>query len=604
MGSVNLCVKGASRDVVQVRRLSLPPRSHILRLENFAALISGSKHMEARNRSLHDWFTRIRTRQLVLPRFQRFEAWTQRNVAGLLDTVLRDLPAGALLVLEMGEAEPFVSRTMAGAPTDGERIAEHLLDGQQRLTALWRSLTNDYPDRTYFVQIIPDEDDDAISGPPRTVSQGRWTKNGSRYPKWADDPKSVWQRGLIPTSLLRPDSDGEDDFKSWARSASKDNQDGLIDLISLGTELRSRFARYNLPFLQLPSTTPRETALDVFVKMNTSAQPLSTYDIVVAQVEAGTGFSLHELVEELRRDARELEVFADPAQVILNAGALLQDKEPSQTVMLGADFAEGLIDSWDQLVIGTQKAIKFLSEEGVFDASRLPSDPAVPLLVALWAHAPDGLDAEGEARQILRSFLWRAFLTDRYERATNNRRFVDFRLLRSMLTGADDGTPPIFNEASHPLPGVEDILLAGWPKKRDRLARAVLLLTLRNGGLDFADGSPATADNLRSREYHHVFPVALLEKDGLNSESIFRALNCALVTWKTNRNIAAKSPVDYLRQRIDASSIGEGEIRRRLSSHAINYDILTRGAYDEFLQSRAEMLLPLVKDLGHSAIRA
>ena len=32
--------------------------------------------MEARNRPLDDWFTRIRTRQVVLPRFQRFDPLT------------------------------------------------------------------------------------------------------------------------------------------------------------------------------------------------------------------------------------------------------------------------------------------------------------------------------------------------------------------------------------------------------------------------------------------------------------------------------------------------------------------------------------------------
>ena len=63
----------------------------------------------------------------------------------------------APLDLEVGEKEPFVSRTMAGAPEKGDRIVEHLLNGQQRLTALWRSLTDDYPDRTYFVQMTSDE---------------------------------------------------------------------------------------------------------------------------------------------------------------------------------------------------------------------------------------------------------------------------------------------------------------------------------------------------------------------------------------------------------------------------------------------------------------
>ena len=555
--------------------------------------------MEARNRSLTDWFTRIRTRQLVLPRFQRYEAWTQRHVANLLDTVLQELPAGALLVLEVGEEEQFVSRTMAGAPGDGGRIAEQLLDGQQRLTALWRSLTNDYGDRTYFVKVTSDdEDEDEFSGSPRAVSQGRWIRKDKLFPLWADDPISAWERGLIPISLLRPDNDGEQEFNEWARNASKGEPEVLIKLISLGTALRNRFAQFNLPFLSLPSSTPRATALDVFVKMNTSTQPLSIYDVVVAQVEAATGFSLHELIAELRKEEPTLEVFADPAQVILDAGALLQDREPSKAVMLGKDFAEGLIEKWDQLVTGTQRAVRFLIEEHVFDSARLPSDLAVPSLVALWAHAPDGLDKEGEARRILRTFLWRAFLTDRYEYATGSRRHVDYRLVRSRLVGNDSGLPPIFDDEQHPLPEVDDLLLAGWPKKRDRLGRAVLLISLRRGGIDLADGSRATRENLQLREYHHLFPVAILQDSGIDSGRIFRALNCALVTWKTNRTIAAKSPEDYLRQRIDANSVGEEEIRRRLSSHAIDYDVLAKGDYDAFLKSRAELIFPEVLDLG------
>jgi hypothetical protein len=558
--------------------------------------------MEARNRSLNDWFSRIRTQQIALPRFQRFEAWTHRNVAGLLDTVLRELPAGALLVLEIAGPPPFVSRTMGGAPETGDRIVEHLLDGQQRLTALWRSLTNDYPDRAYFVQVKSqdeDEDEDELSGSPRAISTARWPKNGNLYPLWVDQPSAVWERGLIPVSLMRPDPQGEEDFKAWAQEASKGETEELIQLISLGTKLRACFARFNLPFLSLPSTTPKEIALDVFVKMNTSAHPLSTYDIVVAQVEAGTGISLHDLVDELRKEAPTLDLFAEPSQVILSAGAFLQYRQPSKSVMLSKDFADGLIDNWNLIVTGAQRAVRFLDEENVFDSKRLPTDPIVPMLVALWANAPDGLDAEGEARSILRKFMWRSFLTERYEFATNSRTFADYKLLIGMLEGQDNGMPPIFNEEIYHLPRFEDLLSAAWPKKRDRLGRAVLLVCLQGGGLDFADGSPATRENLRKREYHHLFPVSILEKCGEGNGKIFRALNCALVTWKTNRNIAAKSPLEYLRNRIDASSLGEDEIRRRLLSHEIEYETLVDGDYDAFLAARAERLLPVVHRLGN-----
>lgn len=114
--------------------------------------------IEARNRPLPDWFTRIRTHQTVLARFQRFEAWGHAIVTQLFNTILHDLPVGAALVLEVGDEEPFISRTIKGAPTNGERVTEHLLDGQQRLTALWRGLHNNYDDRTYFLFFKPDDE--------------------------------------------------------------------------------------------------------------------------------------------------------------------------------------------------------------------------------------------------------------------------------------------------------------------------------------------------------------------------------------------------------------------------------------------------------------
>ena len=63
--------------------------------------------------------------------------------------MLRGLPAGAALVLAVGDEEKFVSRPVVGAPDFPHKPTEHLLDGQQRITALWRSLHDDYDDRTY-----------------------------------------------------------------------------------------------------------------------------------------------------------------------------------------------------------------------------------------------------------------------------------------------------------------------------------------------------------------------------------------------------------------------------------------------------------------------
>jgi hypothetical protein len=543
--------------------------------------------MEARNRTLPDWLTRIRTRQIKLPRFQRFEAWTHYTVTALLNTVLQELPAGAVLILEVGEEEPFISRTVIGAPETGERVIEHLLDGQQRLTALWRSLTDNYPDRSYFVRLEPDEETGA---PYYATSRARWMKDGNKYPLKLNDPVELWKEKFVPISLLRPDGEAETAMTAWAMTAASGDMKLVLEIIQKINGLRALFAKFNIPFLSLPSTTPKETALNVFIQMNTSATPLSAYDIVVAQVEAGTERSLHDLVADLKADAPHTEAYIKPDDLMLSVSALLQLKVPTQTNFISKGFSDSLVQNWEITKAGIKKAIQFLEQESILDAKRLPTDVIIAPLAGLWGISPQGLDAEGEARTLLRKYLWRACFTDRYERTSATRALADFRELKAMLEGSKEAKPQIFNEEDWPLPTVEQLVLAGWPTKKDRLPRALMALSLRAGGYDLADGAPATREHLAEREYHHLFPVARLKEQGKSESEIYRALNCALVTWKTNRNISAKTPEKYLAERREGTSLGEDEVRRRLESHLVPYDEMVSATYEEFLLERAKRM--------------
>lgn len=85
-----------------------------------------------------------------------------------------------------------------------------------------------------------------------------------------------------------------------------------------------------------------------------------------------------------------------------------------------------------------------------------------------------------------------------------------------------------------------------------------------SGAFDLADGQEITPSNVTCREYHHLFPMAYLSERGIDEFEASNALNCALVTWRTNRTIAAKEPLEYLRDRVEASSLGEADLRNRL----------------------------------------
>lgn len=542
--------------------------------------------INAQNRLLPDWFTRIRTRQTVLPRFQRFEAWSHSTVTQLFNTILRGLPVGAVLILEIGNEEPFISRTIVGAPEKGERVNEHLLDGQQRLTGLWRGLHNNYPDRTYFVFLKPDDE----TGMPYFVdSIARWKKDGdTEYrPFWANSPAEQWKRRMIPLDLFAPGDEAHNKYKEWAKAAIGGAEE-REEISELRSTIRQTLATFNLPFLSLPVTTSADTALDVFIKMNTSAAPLKTFDIVVAQVEAGLGQSLHDLVASVKTECPGIALYYDPEELTLYASALLQGKLPTNKTYLEKDFGRNLFDHWDEVITGIKRTAIFLEEERVFDAARLPTDIVVPVLTALWAKAPNLLDAEGYARAVLRKYLWRAFFSSRYEKSTNSRALADYLELLDLLNGKPI-VPTIFSQ-QYPLPEPDELVLAGWPTKKERLARAILALALREGGYDLADGSTATRANLRKREYHHLFPEAYLVKQQIDRGEIYRSLNCALITWKTNRNISAKEPERYLAERLNGTGVNEKEIRERLSKHIIPYDEMVDGDYHAFLRERAGMV--------------
>lgn len=567
--------------------------------------------MQAHDRMLPDWFNRIRSRQITLPRFQRFESWGHGQVSELLTTVLRGLPSGATLTLEVGDEEKFESRTMVDAPTSGERVTEQLLDGQQRLTALWRSLHNKYPDRTYLIWFEEDLFDEDVKL-PCVYGQARWHNNDKLFPLWVDDPRKCWQRDCIPISLLRPD-DISDEINEWISMAIPDDVEDRhkahLDLLRVINGLRTKAREFNLPYLALPPKTPKEVALDVFIKMNTSSVKLTTYDIIVALVEGETGKSLHEHVEALNEAVIRAAEYSELPRLVLDVVALRQDRIPSQAGYRGINYIK-MTDEWETVIKGIEWMVQFLEEESIFDAQRLPSYTVIPIIAALWEHLPTQPDQLGNARHLLRKFLWRGFLTSRYEQSSTSNALQDFRGLKKMLRdGGGEEVVPILNVDFYPLPTPEMVSQAEWPKRPTILGRGLLALQIKCGADDLADGAPASVATItskeRPREYHHLFPASTLEDAEIPREQIFRALNCSLITWRTNRTISNKDPITYLKERSDYGTLGEEELRRRLKTHLIPYNKLAVGYnglgdeerrarvntdYNAFLSARAKLL--------------
>ncbi|MBT9447465.1 MAG: DUF262 domain-containing protein [Hyphomonadaceae bacterium] len=562
--------------------------------------------MEARSKPIEAWFTSIEQGQIKLPRFQRHEAWRPLQISGLFENILRSpsLPVGVLLILEVGDKELFHSRPIVGAPSLSAKPSMQLLDGQQRMTALWRALTDDYKELKAFVRLRPGEDDptgeESTDNHPTVEIEKRWDRKGVRQPVWADDAVAAIKRGVAPLSIFRPGATGENNFKVWRDQlrAAKAYSDEIGDFAA---ELRKRVLSYTVPFLSLPVGTSRETALEVFINMNTSASPLTDYDIVVAQVEEGTGESLHEKVESLLASAPAAKDYGRIEDILLSVAALLSDKPPLKKTYLDDDFGANLTKVWPQVVAGVERGLQFLADEAMLNEKTLPSEVAVYLTCALWAVAADlKLDSEGNARSLIRKTLWRACWTDRYGKTATTRAFADFRSLRPLIQGDSTTTPELFDETVYRLPDLEEIQLAGWPGRKERLPRAILTTSLRRKAQDFADGTSVNRSNITTRELDHLYSFKFMGVDRYSS-LVNRALNCALISSATNRNKSGAPPSDYIAKRAEAANLGADTVRWRLGTHLIPYDELVANDYERFLEARAKLIEADMKALCSGA---
>ncbi|MDJ0607501.1 MAG: DUF262 domain-containing protein [Kiloniellales bacterium] len=570
--------------------------------------------MKAENRPLSDWFNRVRTGQVRLPRFQRYEVWGHAEVSSLLETVFRELPSGATLLLQVDEEEQFPSRSISGAPDPTEKCEEHLLDGQQRLTALWRCVNDLYDDRTYFVYFRADSDHDGAEM-PCIYGQARWWKNGIRHPLWCDVPREVHGRGYLPLGLMRTDDDIFREIRKWCDLATANDLAESRELEDRILSMRKQMLSYNLPYLALPATTPPDVALDVFIKLNTTAVKLSTFDIMVARFEDETGQSLRQLASQLCHQVPAIERYLTPEDLILSAAAMREGRAPTQANYERLDLKR-LHDEWPELVAGVRWAVGCLEQENVFDEARLPTVAVVPVLTALHADEALNLERKAGAKTLIRKYLWRAFLTRRYENSVSGRQLQDLNGLRYVLAGhADETEVPIFDHNQFPLPTVEELMLAGWPKRRDTLARGILAITLKGGAIDVADNEPVSAGHIRLRDYQHLYPYALLTGDGqMPNSECFQALNCVLMTWDLQRFLSAQKPRSLFKKRDKAADLSREVIMDRLGTHAVPIDHLPQESYAKigdpddraekirvdyqaFLKARAEQLREAIEVL-------
>ena len=562
--------------------------------------------------------------KIQLPDFQRGWVWDDGRIKGLLASVSRGFPMGAIMTLSAGGEIKFRTRLVEGVSSGGTGEADaFLLDGQQRLTSLYQSLRHPGPvdtqnnhkqriRRWYYVDmqkaVDPDADrEDAIISVPENRKETR--DFGRQIILDLSTSKLEYQKHMMPTeSLMNPMEWMLGYFSYWKEADP--SWDAIQFFKSFESKVLTQFNDYQLPVINLEKDTPKEAVCTVFEKVNTGGVILSVFELATASFAADAeNFSLR---DDWAARRQRLYNFAGGVLQDVGGDAFLQtiallktqeerkaamDREPSQgqAPAIGCrrrDILNLTLDDYlcwaDKVQAGFIEAAKFLRSQYIFGRNNVPYSTQLVPLAALYVELGQELDPHN-AKEKLAQWFWSGVFGEIYGGTTETQFSLDLPQVAAYVRG---GPRPSMIEQSNFIP--ERLLTL---RTRNSAAyKGLYALQMKMGAKDWRTGenlSLAIYDN-EHIDIHHIFPKIWCERASPRiSANLFNSVvNKTPIDAKTNQIIGGRAPSSYLIRL--QQDIAPNLLDSVLSAHWIEPEYLYQDDFAHFFVARGESMLSLI----------
>jgi hypothetical protein len=253
----------------------------------------------------------IRTGRLALPDFQRDFVWNPARVVELLDSVSRQWPIGSLLFLN-GPQE-FGIRSIESAPPVASQLSTYVLDGQQRLTALYHAVA-DVSDICYFVDFsaLSRDEDEYIKWQKRSSFEKNYKKTRDRAEQSIALISDIWEN---------------DKFFEWIEAINDQlvQRSYVMHRERYLSGLKSHV--YKLMVIQLDQDIAKGALARIFETINRSGVRLNAFDLLVAILHP-MGFNLRNSWEEAKSSSELFDYFdVDPIELLKLVALLIRSHE-------------------------------------------------------------------------------------------------------------------------------------------------------------------------------------------------------------------------------------------------------------------------------------
>ncbi len=570
---------------------------------------------------LHGVLEDIHKGKLQLPDFQRSWVWDDDRVRALLASVSASFPIGALMLLMVGgEHVRFKPRPLTGTPEGLQNVSPDtlVLDGQQRLTALYQSLlgrtavqTRDakgklirrwyYFDMKRMVEVNGDREEAVLS-----VPEDRLVKAFGRETTLdVTTPEKAYEQHLFPANQVFRSTEWRQAYnRYWDYNPEKIQ---LYDAFE--REVIKRFEQYQVPVITLGRETSKEAVCLVFERVNTGGVALTVFELLTASF-AADDFRLREdwSAREKRLKQKHPVLRSLQSDDFLQAIALLvtqerrrralsQDNQTGEPPGISCKRKEILsleVSDWrqwaDRVEEGFARAARFLHSQKVFRAEDLPYRTQLVPLAAVLVDLNRVGDSEGARTKIAR-WYWCGVLGELYGGAVETRFARDLPEVVAWVRGQGN-EPTTVKEANF-----QSNRLLTLRTRNSAAYKGIYALLMRDGARDFRTGEPIEAQVFFDDQVdiHHIFPEKWCKNMGIQPDLFNSIINKTAISARTNRQIGGRAPSEYLPAIEKAAGITPAQMDEILRTHCITPGYLRKDDFQKSFAYRAEELLTRIE---------
>lgn len=415
--------------------------------------------------------------RVVLPDFQRDFDWNDGEIISLVATLIKGWPAGSLLLMN-GKPEFFSTREFEFAPKAQPEPEFVVLDGQQRLTALYLALRGAGPE--IFVLRYEGLQTDGSLGAEEIEERIERIEVDEWRDEWG--PRKQLAESVVPFTSL----DSASDFYEWRDSIVKhlpDSQRSVRadELSQLYRNLLGNLNHYDFPCVILDNRLPTAAVARIFERINRSGRRLNTFDLMVARAYV-PGWNLRDQWDAAVREYETLDLFlGDDGLPVLQTISLVDEMDVRQPAVLGLS-PRRVHEAWEKAVAAMDSAISVVQTFGAVRPEQLPYRSQLLTLAGLaW-----DFDLLEHARKLERWF-WATSLSGAYDVGSSTRVVSDLKDLRAWIREGEEPPRPFVSF---------DTLVSASRRRYPPLWRAFMSLLTRAGAVDLLEGvgldAPAT----------------------------------------------------------------------------------------------------------------